>query len=97
MRIQIPYIEALRKQKEGKFEKPIPTEKVERDLTPKSMKDSYHRVVRISKQTNRRKFCKSLCGTNAILDSTAGTRPMASRLVYQFLGAHPSRHSLHGP
>lgn len=45
MRIQIPYIEALRKQKEGKFEKPIPTEKVERDLTPKSMKDSYHRVI----------------------------------------------------
>ncbi|KAH8811885.1 acyl-coenzyme A thioesterase 9 [Xylogone sp. PMI_703] len=45
MRIQTPYIEALRKRQEGKDEKPISTESVSRDLTPKSMKDSYHRVI----------------------------------------------------
>ncbi|RFU31888.1 hypothetical protein B7463_g4458, partial [Scytalidium lignicola] len=45
MRVRKPYIQALREREEGKDEKPISTEKVARDLSPKSMKDSYHRVI----------------------------------------------------
>jgi acyl-coenzyme A thioesterase 9 len=46
MRTRIPFIEAFRKQQENAHTlKPESTEKVERDLSPKSMSHSYHRVV----------------------------------------------------
>jgi len=45
MRTRTPFIEAFRKAQENKLEKPIPTEQVERDLSPKSMSHSYHKVV----------------------------------------------------
>lgn len=50
MRVKTPWVEALKsKGKEGseKIESPqISTELTGRDLTPKKMSDSYHRVVR---------------------------------------------------
>jgi acyl-coenzyme A thioesterase 9 len=68
MRTRIPFVEALRKQKEDADRlslkpqeedadslkpqqedadslKPQPTDEVQRDLSPKAMADSYHRVV----------------------------------------------------
>ena len=44
-RLPVPWIEAWRLQKEGK--NPVPTEDShqKRDLSPKKMSDSYHRVV----------------------------------------------------
>jgi acyl-coenzyme A thioesterase 9 len=45
MRTRTPFIEAFRKQKEGKGSPPISTDKVQRDLSPKTMSDSYTRVV----------------------------------------------------
>jgi len=45
MRTRTPFIEAFKKQQENKLAKPVSTEKVERDLSPKSMSDSFHKVV----------------------------------------------------
>lgn len=49
MRVKIPWIEALTKKKEENDHKakkpPISAEAIDRDLTPKRMSDSYHRVV----------------------------------------------------
>ncbi|KUJ18177.1 Thioesterase/thiol ester dehydrase-isomerase [Mollisia scopiformis] len=46
MRTRVPFIEAFRKQQnEGSQSSPIPTEKVERDLSPKSMSDSHTRII----------------------------------------------------
>jgi hypothetical protein len=49
MRVRIPWIEALTKKKEDngdKANKPsVAAEAIDRDLTPKRMSDSYHRVV----------------------------------------------------
>lgn len=52
MRTRVPFIEAFRKeQNEGTKASPIPTEKVERDLSPKSMSDSETRIVSYSHVT----------------------------------------------
>jgi acyl-coenzyme A thioesterase 9 len=52
MRVRTPWIEALRKQREeglGPTKKPnTPATPPDRDLKPKRMSDSYHRVVRIA-------------------------------------------------
>ena len=52
MRVRTPWIEALRKQRDEGIDptkKPnTPTTPPDRDLTPKKMSDSYHRVVRIA-------------------------------------------------
>jgi acyl-coenzyme A thioesterase 9 len=45
MRTRTPFIEAFRKQQVNKLAKPVSTDIVERDLSPKSMSDSYHKVV----------------------------------------------------
>jgi hypothetical protein len=46
MRTRMPFIEALRKQQQEAGDlKPVSSFEVERDLSPKSMADSYHRVV----------------------------------------------------
>jgi hypothetical protein len=45
MRTRTPFIEAFKLQQEGKLAKPISTDSVERDLSAKSMADSYHKVV----------------------------------------------------
>lgn len=45
MRTRTPFIEAFRKQQENKVAKPVSTDDVERDLSPKSMSDSHHKVV----------------------------------------------------
>jgi len=48
MRTRTPFIEAFRKQQEEKKNSenvPVSLEQVQRDLTPKTMADSYHRVV----------------------------------------------------
>ncbi|KAJ3561388.1 hypothetical protein NPX13_g8967 [Xylaria arbuscula] len=44
-RPQVPWIEALRQQKEGKTTSTNDQKQVERDMSPKKMSDSYHRVV----------------------------------------------------
>jgi hypothetical protein len=46
MRTRTPFIEAFRKQQENKPAPPTSTENVHRDLSPKSMSDSFTRVVR---------------------------------------------------
>ncbi|PSS20453.1 hypothetical protein M430DRAFT_138952 [Amorphotheca resinae ATCC 22711] len=46
MRTRTPFIEAFRKQQEdANGSKPVSTEKVERDRSPKTMSDSFHRVI----------------------------------------------------
>lgn len=48
MRTRTPFIEAFRKQQEPQGQKDAAlasSEKVERDLSPKSMSESYHKVV----------------------------------------------------
>lgn len=44
-RLQTPWIEAWRKQQEGKSTASSEATPQERDMTPKKMSDSYHRVV----------------------------------------------------
>jgi acyl-coenzyme A thioesterase 9 len=44
-RTRMPWIEAFRQQQEGKTVVPDEDDPQERDLTPKKMSDSYHRVV----------------------------------------------------
>ena len=46
MRTRTPFIEALRNQQENKTAPPVSAEDVQRDLSPKSMSDSFTRVVR---------------------------------------------------
>lgn len=50
MRIKTPWIEALRRQREGGIDligrSSTSSVLVDRDLTPKKMSDSFHRVVR---------------------------------------------------
>jgi acyl-coenzyme A thioesterase 9 len=45
MRTRTPFIEAFRKQQENKIAPPTSTEDVQRNLSPKSMSDSFTRVV----------------------------------------------------
>ncbi|KAF8863639.1 Thioesterase/thiol ester dehydrase-isomerase [Acephala macrosclerotiorum] len=45
MRTRVPFIEAFKKQQAEGETKPISTDNVERDLSPKSMADSYTRVI----------------------------------------------------
>jgi acyl-coenzyme A thioesterase 9 len=46
MRTRVPFIEAFKKQQdETSKSPPVSTEKVERDLTPKTMSDSYTKIV----------------------------------------------------
>lgn len=48
MRTSTPFIEAFRKQQSAPEVVPLPSvpvEKIERDLSPKTMSDSYHRTV----------------------------------------------------
>lgn len=55
MRVRTPWIEALEKQRKEGFDptKPpsTPATPPDRDLTPKKMSDSFHRVVRAIYQT----------------------------------------------
>lgn len=52
MRTRMPFIEAFTKQQDEKTNmQPVSTEKVERDLSPKTMQESYHKVV-----------CQMICG-----------------------------------
>lgn len=44
-RLPMPWIEAWRKQQEGKGTIASETEPQERDMSPRKMSDSYHRVV----------------------------------------------------
>ncbi|KAB8621930.1 hypothetical protein FH972_026039 [Carpinus fangiana] len=44
-RLPMPWIEAMKRQQEGTMEEALPKSKKDRDLTPKKMSDSYHRVV----------------------------------------------------
>jgi hypothetical protein len=53
MRTRTPFIEAFREQQKGLVKAPISTENVERDLSPKSMSDSYHRVVGSKHMTSK--------------------------------------------
>lgn len=46
MRTRVPFIEAFKKQQdETSKSPPVPAEKVERDLAPKTMSDSYTKIV----------------------------------------------------
>jgi acyl-coenzyme A thioesterase 9 len=45
MRTRTPFIEAFKKQQAGEKSPPVSAEKVERDLSPKTMSESYHSVV----------------------------------------------------
>ncbi|KAH8590251.1 HotDog domain-containing protein [Bisporella sp. PMI_857] len=45
MRTRTPFIDAFRKQQENKLAKPVSADKVERDLSPKYMSDSFHKVI----------------------------------------------------
>jgi acyl-coenzyme A thioesterase 9 len=46
MRTRVPFIEAFKnQQKETKKPQPTSTDKVERDMSPKTMSDSYTRIV----------------------------------------------------
>jgi acyl-coenzyme A thioesterase 9 len=51
MRTRTPFIEAFKKQQNGEPASVPRTEKVERDLRPKTMSDSYHSVVRYHNMT----------------------------------------------
>lgn len=55
MRVRTPWIEALRKQREEGSDptrtSSKPATPPDRDLTPKKMSDSFHRVVRAISQT----------------------------------------------
>ena len=44
-RLPMPWIQALRAQKDGKSTGHSETSQKERDLTPKKMSDSYHRII----------------------------------------------------
>ena len=63
-RTQMPWIEALRKQqREGNSSSEVqntPQAPVERDLTPKKMKDSYYRVVGLQLRTFSEDICARL-------------------------------------
>lgn len=46
MRTSTPFIEAFKKQRDEKTKtQPVSTDKVERDLSPKTMQDSHTKVV----------------------------------------------------
>jgi len=47
MRTRTPFIEAFRKQNQDQPAAPAGVKPVKRDLTPKTMADSFHKVVRI--------------------------------------------------
>ena len=55
MRVKTPWVEALRKQREEEFNPTktsnTPTTPLDRDLKPKKMSDSFHRVVRVISHT----------------------------------------------
>jgi len=92
MRTRTPFIEAFRKQQENKLAKPISTDNVERDLSPKSMSDSFHKVVRhmISYDLTIR------TETDIEADTATCERSMASRLVYQLIWTHSVGYYLYG-
>ena len=91
MRTRVPFIEAFKKQQsETTKSRPVSAEKVERDLTPKTMSDSYTRIV--SCVTHPQWAGKEL---NEI-DITSGSRSMASGLVYQFFWPYTPGNHLYG-
>jgi acyl-coenzyme A thioesterase 9 len=46
MRTRTPFIEAFKKQQDEKtMTQPVSTEKIERDLNPKTMQDSHTKIV----------------------------------------------------
>lgn len=55
MRVRTPWVEALRKQREEASDPTrtsrTPAPPIDRDLTPKKMSDSFHRVVRAKSHT----------------------------------------------
>ena len=77
MRTRVPFIEAFKKhQEEAIKSQPMSTVKVERDLNPKTMSDSYTRIV--SHVTVSRGRSRELMQ----VDIASRSRPMASGLVY---------------
>jgi hypothetical protein len=91
MRTRTPFIEAFRKQQNGTGNsKPVSTETVERDLSPKTMSDSYTSVVSHVTLSSRR------VGGLMREDIASSTRSMASGLIYQFFWPHTARYGFHG-
>ena len=79
MRVRTPWIEALRQKQEEEHEPSkrsnTPATIAERDLKPKKMSDSFHRVVRLSSSPTST-YADRL--TDADLGDTTGTRSMAA-------------------
>lgn len=91
MRTRTPFIDAFRKQQEaGSTAKHEPTERVERDLSPKSMSDSFTRVV------NHMIRLFGHPSLTPFLDITSSKRSMAVRQLYQFLGKSQAGNNLYG-
>jgi hypothetical protein len=91
MRTRMPFIEALRAQQENKdaSNKPSTSDKASRDLTPKSMEDSYVRVV-------SHLIIPLWSPAHKSPDLTTCTRPMAFGSVYQRFRSYQTRDAFHG-
>lgn len=93
MRTRTPFIEAFRKQQEGLTSSPQSSEGTAKlDVSPKTMSDSYHRVV---SQTSRQ---ASLLWEipNLVLAVALGSGPLAIRFLYQCFGSYKARCIIYG-
>jgi hypothetical protein len=93
MRTRTPFIDAVRKRQEGggSTVKHEPTEKLERDISPKSMSDSFTRVVN---HMIRPPFRHP--SLTPVLDITSSKRSMAVRQLYQCIGKYQTGNNLYG-
>lgn len=92
MRTRIPFIEALRNQENGVDDlKPKSLENVQRDLSPKPMSDSHHRVV-----SHVEPLPLFMQVSNVNVDITTGSGSMASGLVYNVVWPYQTRDHFHG-
>ena len=77
MRVRTPWIEALREQREEGIDptkkSSTPATPPDRDLTPKKMSDSYHRVVRTAPHD-----LESVRLTDSDIGDTVGARSLAT-------------------
>ena len=94
MRTQIPFVEALKKKQAQEASdagnSSTPSATTQPELRPKTMSESFHRVV----STKQRRDNRSTLTESALAFSE---RPLATWFVYQFFWPHSIRHYLHGP
>ena len=78
MRVRTPWVEALRKKREEGIEptkkSDTPASPPDRDLKPKKMSDSFHRVVNMAPSAEH-----SVCLTDLDIGNTTCSRSMAAR------------------